>query len=338
MLAAGTLWRVGPTLAVDLDGDSDSDVVAAMSESTDGATYWSTDAQVVGVWSNDGAGGFPRIATLPSPAPGEVPSALDVADVDGDGIVDLVAAADQALGWYPGLGGGAFGPNTLVDDAAGVASAARATDLDGDGDADLVVAVRSGLWWYRNLGAGAFASSLELYEGAVVGFAADDLDRDGDVDLVVATADQVVRLDARGDGSFDELVVSQTGGVGVAIGDLDGDGLGDLAVNGRDDVSWFPSSAAAGSASVVDSYGFADTGVALVDLDADGDADLVVVGGVNAWLENDDGGFGAPRPLWSLGSRYPLSFGPAAIADLDGDGDDDVVSGDLVVHANQCRF
>ena len=62
-----------------------------------------------------------------------------VADVDGNGTVDLVTATGGNIRWYPGNGAGSFAfTGTIVPDVSGIEI--HLADLDGDGDKDLIAA------------------------------------------------------------------------------------------------------------------------------------------------------------------------------------------------------
>src|SRR6185295_10705536 len=114
----------------DLDGDLDLSC----------ATSW-TDTLLL--FANDGAGHFTATATLSS----DVTSAQDPAltahafmDVDGDGIVDLLAGAKSVnssfpnkVGLYRGTGSGYEPVRWYVGSAMGAAA-----DADEDGDLDLM--------------------------------------------------------------------------------------------------------------------------------------------------------------------------------------------------------
>lgn len=114
----------------DLDGDGLLDVVVADA----------TNAQAgqVNVLRSLGGGQFqalPGVTAIPGNLRG-----LALADVNGDGLVDLVTGT--ALGeirWYPGSGGGLFGPAAGATHAPVVVGGLAAGDLNGDGLADVVV-------------------------------------------------------------------------------------------------------------------------------------------------------------------------------------------------------
>ncbi|MGE3310056.1 MAG: choice-of-anchor M domain-containing protein [Limisphaerales bacterium] len=87
----------------------------------------------------NGNGTFgPRVA-LPEMPGG--PYARGVADVDGDGRLDVLSgsySSEPNLAWFRNLGDGTFAPAQIISQAAGQTSSIEAADFDGDGDADVV--------------------------------------------------------------------------------------------------------------------------------------------------------------------------------------------------------
>ena len=127
---------------VDLDGDGRPDVLVM----TGDRLIWFPSAGA----DDDRELTFGAPVELPRPdglpPVGEDP-ALDFffADMNGDGLIDLVRVQNGRVEYWPGLGNGRFGPGVVMDDApmfdatdAFDASRLRFVDLDGSGTTDLV--------------------------------------------------------------------------------------------------------------------------------------------------------------------------------------------------------
>ena len=220
---------------------------------------------------------------------------------------------------------------------------------------------------YRNLGDGRFldvseVSGLAKTVGKGLGVVAADFDGDGWTDLYVAN-DGVRNLlyKNNGDGTFKDMTfVSGTGynsegeaeaGMGVDVGDYNGDGLMDLVVTNYDletnalyrnegrwlfsDERWQAGIAQPG----LELLGF---GVGFLDFDNDGDQDLLVVNGHvldNIELIRDNLRYAEPMQLFeNRGGRFlehlpfsqyavksPRVGRGASFGDIDNDGDVDVL-------------
>jgi hypothetical protein len=146
---SGENWAGRTVVAADLDGDGDLDLVLSRE------TAASDDRAATRVLLNDGNGQFADVTVAAlGPVNGTSTErfearALAVADVDGDGGVDIVLGRDPSSGAGPFtrvlLADGEGGWRVLdasvpgLDNDAWGASALLAGDLDGDGDADLVL-------------------------------------------------------------------------------------------------------------------------------------------------------------------------------------------------------
>ncbi|MCB9897947.1 MAG: VCBS repeat-containing protein [Planctomycetes bacterium] len=208
--------------AADVDGDGFDEVFA-----DDGTQLW--------MYAGNGDG---TLGT-PTPISGVSARKLLTADLNGDGLVDLVSSGGQAdLEIEVLLGDGALGfdtwftyPKSLFDPAQCVLS-----DLDGDGRLDLVhTASVAALQVFFGVDGGPVPPTrVEL--GGGLAFTVDldvaDADADGDPDLIQTNSLQVVILLNAGDGTFPTNVVltPATGLRALLPADLDGDGKVDLAL------------------------------------------------------------------------------------------------------------
>ena len=267
----------------DLDADGDLDVVSA------GGTlgWWQNGGDDLG----GGDGATWRRRDLSATRAREVL----VADLDGDGDLDVVAVAGGVRWWENGddAAGGGYGASwrerwLCCPDATGVEDA----DLDGDGDLDL--AIHGDKWAGVALnqdGSGTAWDELQIAGLPPAGrsFRAGDLDGDGDADLA-GFGDGLVRWWRNGD----------------STGDGDGTQWTELPL-----AEGLPN----GDASLV----------ALADVDDDDDLDLFGAGGsrgeVVVWLNGGDDGGDGDGTTWTEsrigGDPWVSSW---AVGDADGDG------------------
>ncbi len=182
------------TVAVgDLNGDGKPDVVvvdAGVAGATNipGAVY---------VFLNDGQGGF---LSPKSYVAGTLPITVSVADVNGDGKMDLVAATeDQNIGFHLAIllnnGNGTFQAAKLIDTDFGPSSLA-VRDFNGDGKPDIVVAHCCGatdMTYFQGNGDGTFVPEIHFNAGPSPDFVvATDLNGDGKPDLAISTNGSIV--------------------------------------------------------------------------------------------------------------------------------------------------
>lgn len=248
--APSSSWDAGerPTGSApgDFDGDGDPELVVV-----------DIEAHHAILFLNDGDGNFTETDTLPV---NESPSNVITADIDLDGNVDFAVTSFLAdhIRLYFGRGDGTF--DAPVDLEAGLwASQPNVVDLNSDGINDLVVAnwaptlfavqFASNVTVRLGLGGRTFAEPVSYFVGDTAEWIAPaDLDNDGDLDLAVVCTGSLLLSDDpgdlsvllnRGDGTFAQNVVYQTGFAPnwVAALDLDGDGDLDLVTANRDDDS-----------------------------------------------------------------------------------------------------
>ena len=249
------------------------------------------------VWLHDGAGGFTEVAGA-FPADLVAPKALAIADFDGDGKVDVVAAGPSAR-MFRGDGSGHFTEvaNAFVP-APSNATAVAAADLDGAGGPDLVVGQTGGAGTlvYLNDASGVLHSSpgaLPPITLDIVGIAAVDVDGDGDRDVVLAHAGGVKLLLNRGnayleDGSFGR-VPGTAMPAALAAADLDRDCQTDLVIpiaNGAP-LLWAGQGGGALAQTQVDGAAGTQSHVVTGDVDGNGSRDVVLAGvaGGAVWIQ-----------------------------------------------------
>ena len=274
------------------------------------------------------------------------PSAVAVADFNGDGIPDLAATNDifidnVAHSTVVALLGNGDGTFRQTDtQLAGVApDGVLSGDFNGDGKPDLIVLESDGylsknLSFYAGHGDGTFEPAVTSMAGAFQQNAvAGDFNGDGKLDLAVAEYNYVAILLGNGDGTFTSHQMIYNLSWGICAGDFNGDGILDLAVAssyegeppravkiflGQGDGTF---KAGEGYSAEQDA-----TAIATADLNGDGVLDLVVgsTSGATVLLGNGDGTFGASV-------TYPTSVEgghPVTIADFNGDGIPDIALAD----------
>jgi hypothetical protein len=179
---------------------------------------------------------------------GVEPRAVSVGDITGDGIADLAVSChrDRTVQTFRGVGGGAFAlAQTLFVNPTTRPDGLVLTDLSGDGRVDIAVAVSDNdiplnqVSVFRNLG-GTFGGFTSFNTGGTnhSTVVAADFDRDGNMDIAVANEDSgsVSLMPGLGTGALGAAIVMGTGAHpdSIAVGDLNGDTLADLAVSNRD--------------------------------------------------------------------------------------------------------
>lgn len=191
------------------------------------------DGERLSILAGDGAGGF---APLGSIAVGGDPyRGMAVADLDGDGHLDVAAPIERAVSVRRGDGRGGFVDGGTFG-AGGIRPfAVLPLDWNGDGAADLGVGSGEGETGVAVLlgdGSGGFAPAPgSPWDGGhgPKALAVADIDGDGREDLVV-TAWDAPRVTILFGGGAPRVEAYEVGAnpFGVAAGDLDGDGRPDL--------------------------------------------------------------------------------------------------------------
>jgi hypothetical protein len=284
----------------DVDGDGDLDAIIA---------------NVGGeqLLLNDGSGFFADASVqLPLPVVDDISADVRLADVDGDGDLDILVSNENP---FPG---GVGAQNRLwINDSLG-----RFVD-------ETLVRLPA-----------AVDQTAAMLPG--------DIDRDGDLDLVVLNRGQenVLMNDGRGfftDETSQRFPVTTDSTRGGALADVDGDGdLDVVTANSRGEAAaiYFNDAAVftAGDFGMTPLPNETISGLELVDLDRDGDLDVYLanagqflfghgfVGGPDRYFRNNGRGHFVER----TDSHFTPPDDPtndAAFGDIDGDGDLDLVVG-----------
>jgi hypothetical protein len=280
-------------------------------------------------------------------ADGFNPLYLSSADLNGDGLMDVVTASfdDGALGVFFNnkTSPGTFNP-ALVLNSPGASQLAIA-DMNGDGLPDIVSADFN-VSLFVQTSPGTFAAPISLYSGGANWVALGDLNGDGSADVALTDTVGVKVLMHTGAASSTTFaapvtVFTQTanfnvvGGNIVAIADVDGDGLNDLIITDPGPTGGMATGvyvliqdpAAHGSFLAPVSYAIATQdrpqSILLRDLQGSGKLDIVIGGQkfVTVLLHDP-----ANPGKFLTASIYPApGANEIAIADVNGDGKPDIV-------------
>jgi FG-GAP-like repeat len=222
----------GELVAGDVDGDGDDDFVVILKDQLSVMTVYQAT---------------PGSFTLGGTAPvGDRPRGIDMADIDGNGSLDVAVANrdDNTISVLLNDGTGVFSSMTIAVGAE--PRAVAIADFDGDEDGDIAVTEHDART-VRILSnsANVFSSTAVLSVPANVrpdGIEAADLNGDDIADLAVATSDQTLGLNQvtvylNSGGSFTGPMAYALGGTNassVVAADFDCDGDMDLAAANQD--------------------------------------------------------------------------------------------------------
>ncbi len=224
--------------AGDVDGDGDLDLVIGNGDL--GTGYLSAKDCLL---LNDGTGRFARAGLTAYPTIDRTTNRVELADLDGDGDLDVILGDLFGMQIYLDVGGGNFRvatdtaiPTILNQPVRDFALG----DIEGDGDLDLWVGGNNGQDIYLNDGSGRFTAmpgalpggATAVYSGGFV-----DLDSDGDLDLVSWGSSGTTTYRHQAAGRFtvvpDALGDGPTGTSSLFwANDLDLDGDQDLLLSG----------------------------------------------------------------------------------------------------------
>ncbi|MFK7988571.1 MAG: FG-GAP-like repeat-containing protein [Sandaracinaceae bacterium] len=306
---------------------------------------------VVLAGAGDGTFGTPiRFSTVDGAGGGQDPVNLQVADVTGDTVLDVVVAAassDQVVIFAGMPAGASFAAPVYLSVADGASGdnpqALALADMNADGDLDIVTANSTSrdVSVLRATGGGSFAAARTFEAspgtagGAVGALAVADMTGEGDLDILAASGSRFVAVAGDGAGNLypaQELELASDLRE-VALADLNSDGRIDYVVAGhntshriyhgvqRESGDFTLTSTSAYSSPNGDD----PLAVALGRLNADSHVDVVVLAdidrGFHRFLNTGSGNFGSR--LYTAGGLFSVS--DIILAEVTGDTSLDVI-------------
>lgn len=308
-----------PRLLADLNGDGMADLAGFGSAglhvalATGGGEFAEAFQATPGFGAGPEGGGWTDNGTYPR----------TFADVNGDGLADVVGIGSGGVHVALGTGGGHFGDAFLAAEGFGAGPEGGGwtdaetyprllADVNGDGRSDLVGFGSAGVYVALGTAGGQFGEAVFAAAGFGVGAEGGGWTSDGEFKRMLA--------DINGDGR-DDIVGFGAGGTWTALGEADGtfgDAFLALGSFGTDD-GWISDDL------------FHRT---LADVDADGALDIVGFGTSGTYVAWGDGAGGFSEAELALdefgngaagGSWAGQATAPRFLADLNGDGAADIV-------------
>jgi hypothetical protein len=261
-------------VAGDFDGDGFDDLAVATADG---------EPTLIFLNVGDSEGGARRFVGTPLVAEDSgVAAALASADLDGDGLADIVVARADGASYVLFNRGSASFETVMLEGPADVARGVALGDVDGDGWLDIVFANEGMNTVHLNRGGRQFASAEEVSAGPSAAVAAVDLDGDGSAELIFLHPEGPSRVLRRGANGFEpEAVIDAGGAAAVAAVRAGGGARPSLFFGRRQAADVVVQNAGRGAPpfSVAQQLGRSSSVAVLTgDFDADGYDDVVAIG------------------------------------------------------------
>ncbi len=314
-------WPFG-VAASDFDGDGNVDLAVSRIDVS------ATAPAVFALYLNHGSSAF--VLTDATITPWESSYVLTLADVDGNGDMDLLGSGSGTLALVHNLGGGALSKVQVMDVAYDVAGVVPA-DVDRNGTTDLVILDGKRLDVALNPGDGKFNTRIQLTSAPQHAIGHADIDSNGTDELLVTAANRVEVYREEVNRQFVQVSAADVGTdpAEMTTADFDGNGTIDVAMANytSKNVSVLLNQGSGNFApQVTYTIGGKVLRIAHADLDGNGWEDLVVT------IEQNSPGKSLSI-LWNQGhanfsapTKLTVGAGPdgLACADFDGDGRPDI--------------
>ncbi|MFE3193992.1 FG-GAP repeat domain-containing protein [Nocardia sp. NPDC059240] len=271
----------------------------------------------------------PSGGSFPSWGPGPAPIGMVAADIDGDGIPDIVAADFQGSGpiVMKGKGDGTFAPGTRVGTPGIGFGAIAVADLNGDGKPDVIAQSWTQIAVFLNKGDGTFApaKTYTTLEGAQQEVLVGDVNGDGKPDVLSLLPTGVQTWLNAGDGTLKAGPVTTFGGTPGAftLGKFHTGSKLDMAIN--NDVSqqvevFFGNGDGSFTHKGASTSGLITEDIRAADFDGDGIDDIITADSFSfsttVLISDGNGGFKKTNRI-NLSGLGPTSI---AVGDFNHDG------------------